>query len=196
MTLKNNRVPLLSNIKLCASFHRHMWIQTGVTVRKWLNGVMTSVTLTIDLWPLAWASCLSMVITPDNFRMIRWQEYCQKGVTDGQTDRQSDGQTEISVLRAAWSQLKILWLKTGGLLLSTVNRKLLTGGSLSNNYISIFFSISMQKESHGVSLLERWIPFTVSNIRCTLVGNRIVDHSDVVGASPVGAAPTKSSFST
>ena len=30
MTLKNNRVPLLSNIKLCASFHRHMWIQTGV----------------------------------------------------------------------------------------------------------------------------------------------------------------------
>ena len=36
----------------------------------------------------------------------------------------------------------------------------------------------------------------VSNIRRTLVGNKIVDHSDVVGASPVGAAPTKSSFST
>ena len=35
----------------------------------------------------------------------------------------------------------------------------------------------------------------VSNIRCTLVGNTIVDHSDVVGASPVGAAPTTSSFS-
>ena len=33
----------------------------------------------------------------------------------------------------------------------------------------------------------------VSNIRRTLV---IVDHSDVVGASPVGAAPTTSSFST
>ena len=30
----------------------------------------------------------------------------------------------------------------------------------------------------------------------TLVGNWIVDHSDVVGASPVGAAPTTSSFST
>ena len=29
-----------------------------------------------------------------------------------------------------------------------------------------------------------------------LVGNEIVDHSDVVGASPVGAAPTTSSFST
>ena len=36
----------------------------------------------------------------------------------------------------------------------------------------------------------------VSNIRRTLVGNTIVDHSDVVGASPVGAAPTTSSFST
>ena len=36
----------------------------------------------------------------------------------------------------------------------------------------------------------------VSNIRRILVGNKIVDHSDVVGASPVGAAPTASSFST
>ena len=30
----------------------------------------------------------------------------------------------------------------------------------------------------------------------TLIGNEIVDPSDVVGASPVGAAPTTSSFST
>ena len=36
----------------------------------------------------------------------------------------------------------------------------------------------------------------VFNIRRTLEGNKIVDHSDVVGASPVGAAPTTSSFST
>ena len=36
----------------------------------------------------------------------------------------------------------------------------------------------------------------VSNIRRTEVGNTIVDHSDVDGASPVGAAPTTSSFST
>ena len=35
-----------------------------------------------------------------------------------------------------------------------------------------------------------------SNITPILVGNKIVDHSDVVGASPVGAAPTTSSFST
>ena len=37
-----------------------------------------------------------------------------------------------------------------------------------------------------------------SDIRHTLVGNKIVDHSDVlvVGASPIVAAPTTSSFST
>ena len=35
-----------------------------------------------------------------------------------------------------------------------------------------------------------------STISRTLVGNKIVDNSDVVGASPVGAAPTTSWFST
>ena len=44
---------------------------------------------------------------------------------------------------------------------------------------------------HDVSIYRQ-----VSNIRRTLIGNEIVDHSDVVGASPVGAAPTTSSFST
>ena len=41
-----------------------------------------------------------------------------------------------------------------------------------------------------------WYYRKTSNISRTLVGNKIVDHSDVVGASPVGAAPTTSSFST
>ena len=49
MTLKNNMTPLLSNIKLCVSFHHHMWIQTGVTVQKRLSWVLTSVTLTFDI---------------------------------------------------------------------------------------------------------------------------------------------------
>ena len=35
-----------------------------------------------------------------------------------------------------------------------------------------------------------------SNIRRTLLDNNIVDHSDADGVSPVGAAPTTSSFST
>ena len=36
----------------------------------------------------------------------------------------------------------------------------------------------------------------ISNISRTLVGNKIVDHSDVVGVLPIGTAPTASSFST
>ena len=35
-----------------------------------------------------------------------------------------------------------------------------------------------------------------SDISRTLVGDIIVDNSDAVGASPVGAVPTTSSFST
>ena len=109
MTLKNNRAPLLSIIKLYASFHHHMWIQTGVTVRKRLSWVVTSVTLTFDLWPwlFAWTSLLSLVITPENFILIRWWQHSQKGVTDGQTDRRTDRRTDWTIHRAAWSQLKI-----------------------------------------------------------------------------------------
>ena len=42
----------------------------------------------LDLWPwpFAWTSLLSLVITPENFMMIRWWEHSQKGVTDRQTD--------------------------------------------------------------------------------------------------------------
>ena len=102
MTLENNRAPLLSNIKLYASFHHHMWIQTRVTVWKRLSWVVTSVTLTFDLWPFAWTLLWSLVITPKNFMMIRWWEHSQKGLTD----RRTDGQTENTICRAAWSQLK------------------------------------------------------------------------------------------
>ena len=109
MTLKNNRAPLLCCFQLCAWFHCHMWIQTGVRVRKRLSWVLTSVTLTFDLWPwpFAWTSLLTMVITPENFMMIRWWKHGEKGVTDRQTDRQTDRRTENTICRAAWSQLKI-----------------------------------------------------------------------------------------
>ena len=109
--LENNRAPLLSNIKLYVSFHHHMWIQTGVTFRKLLSWVVTSVTLTFDLWPwpFAWTLRWSLVIIPENFMMIRWWEHSQRGVTDGQTDRW----TEKNIHRAAWSQLKTVFLGMG-----------------------------------------------------------------------------------
>ena len=104
MTLKNNRAPLLCCFQLWAWFHCHMWIQTGVRVRKRLSWVLTSVTLTFDLWPwpFAWTSLLAMVITPENVMMIRWWEHGEKGVTDRQTDGRTDWTSHI----AAWSQPK------------------------------------------------------------------------------------------
>ena len=55
--LKMNREPLLCCIKLCASFHSHQWIQTGVTVRKCQICIKIDyfcpvrVTLKFDGWP-------------------------------------------------------------------------------------------------------------------------------------------------
>ena len=52
----------------------------------------------------------------------------------------------------------------------------------------------MSPTYHTISLRDKYRQ--VSNIRRILVGNKFVDHSDVVGASPVGGAPTTFSFST
>ena len=102
MTLKNNRAPLLSIIKLYASFHHHMWIETGVSVRKRLSWVVNSVTFTFDLWPwpFAWTSLLSLVITPENFMLIWWWEHSQKVWW---TDRQTDvfGEFDLSCYEAS-----------------------------------------------------------------------------------------------
>ena len=56
MTLKNNRAPLLCYFKLCAAFHTHWWIQTGVTVWKrpiWVkyDDFFSRVTLKFHGWP-------------------------------------------------------------------------------------------------------------------------------------------------
>ena len=109
---KNNRAPLQCPIKLCLLLHRHMLIQTWVTVRKQLKLILNSVTLIFDVWPIsfAWASHLALAISPEHFMMMWWQKHCERSVTDRQANRQTygrrDRQTEISVIRAAWSQLK------------------------------------------------------------------------------------------
>ena len=156
MTSKNNRAPLLSNIKVFASFHHHMSLQTGVTVRKRLNWVLTSVTLTFDLWPwpFAWTSLLSLVITRENFMMIRWWEHSEKGVThrqtyrqtdiqtDRQTDRQTDGQTDWTFHRAAWPQLKI----SGGPVILKQRRILMIIDIVSSSDIEDVESILVMKK--------------------------------------------------
>ena len=93
MILKGYRAPLLSHIKHCASFHYHMWIQTGVTVWKLLNWVLTSVTLTSDLYLnlhgphfCHWQSLpkISWRYNDGNIVKRVWQ-------AERQTDRQTDG---------------------------------------------------------------------------------------------------------
>ena len=83
MTLKHNRASLLSNIKLCASFHHHLW--SRVMVRRRLSWVLTSMILTFDLWPwhFAWTSPWSLIITLENFMMIRWWEHSEQGKSEG-----------------------------------------------------------------------------------------------------------------
>ena len=55
------------------------------------------------------------------------------------------------------------------------------------NIVSYLFQVP----NHFTSL--NWLYYCkVSHVRRTLVGNEIVDNSDVVGASPVGAATTTS----
>ena len=87
---QNNRAPLLCHCKLCASFHSHMWIQTGVTVQKRPNwGKICFDLYDLDLCHLTFTLC--MAITFVNM-MMRWQEHCEKV---WETDGQTDGRTEV-----------------------------------------------------------------------------------------------------
>ena len=67
---------------------------------------------------------------------------------------------------------------------------------LSSRSIRFYIELILYDNSGSSSHLNRNIDHQVSNIQRTLVGNWIVDPSDVVGASPIGAAPTTSSFPT
>ena len=53
-------------------------------------------------------------------------------------------------------------------------------------------------QDNFILLCESWFSdyHQTSNISRILVSNKIVDHPDVFGTSPVGAAPIASSFST
>ena len=54
MTLKNNRAPLLSCFKLCASFQIHRWSQTGVrkrSIRVKIGDFLSRVIFKFDGWP-------------------------------------------------------------------------------------------------------------------------------------------------
>ena len=110
MTLKYNRAPLLCCFQLCAWFHCHMWIQTGVRVRKRLIWVLTC---DIDLWPLTLTFCMDITSDHgnkswkfhDDTMMGTWWKRCDRR-TDRQTDGRTDGRKDWTSQKAAWSQLK------------------------------------------------------------------------------------------
>ena len=95
MTLKNYRASLLSNIKLPVSFHHHLWIQTGATVRKLLSW----------FWPLTLTFCMDLILViGDNSWKFHDDENIVKKVW--QAVRLTDGRTENTIHGAAWLQLK------------------------------------------------------------------------------------------
>ena len=61
---------------------------------------------------------------------------------------------------------------------------------------SLGYLIRFRVRPNTQSLLNRYNHSKTSHISRTLVGNKIVYHPDVVGASPVAAAPTESWLST
>ena len=178
MTLKNNRAPFLSIIKLYASFHHHMWIQTGVTVRKRLSSVVTSVTLTFDLWPwpFAWTSLWSLVITPKNFMMIRWWEHSQKGVTDRQTDGRTDGRTDWTIHRAAWSQLKTEYGVYDSTLVPSVSLVFQIPRMLSIGFTNILIRDSRSASWFFWSNFSNYLIVRVISTRFALIGVQMINH--------------------
>ena len=67
MILKNNRAPLQSYLKFCASFCSHRWFKTGDTVRKrpiWvkIDDFQSRVTLQFHIWPWKTIGHLSMLL--------------------------------------------------------------------------------------------------------------------------------------
>ena len=80
VTLKNNTAPVLYYFKLCASFHSHKWIQTGVRVRKrsiWVKIVdfLAIVTLKFDRWPSKTIGHLSYATTSFVHHFIAISEF-------------------------------------------------------------------------------------------------------------------------
>ena len=104
MTLKNNRAPLPCCFQLCAWFHCHMWIQTGV---KSPETAKLGVDLCdLDLWPLILTFWMDIMFGHGN-NSWKFHDDTMMGTWWQRCARQTDRRTENTICRAAWSQLKI-----------------------------------------------------------------------------------------
>ena len=87
MTLKNNRAPLLTYFKLCASFRSHWWIHARVRVQKRpisvkIGDFLSPVALKLDRWPwktigqlfYATSSYVHHFLAISEFKLELWSE--------------------------------------------------------------------------------------------------------------------------
>ena len=130
----------------------------GPETDKWVHDLSN-----LDLWPLTLTFRMDIMSvnsnTPENFRMIRWEEHCKKvWHWDGHTDRQ----TEISVVRAAWSQLK------------TIGHLFYTTSSFVQHLVAIGeFRWSYTPETPNLGQIRRFLePCDLEIWRMTLKNNR------------------------
>ena len=136
MTFKNNRAPLLCYFKLFTSFHSHLWIQNGVSVRKrsiWvkIGDILSRMTLKCDGWPwktigrlfYATSSFMHHFIAIREFKLETqgWGKVLFEGL-ESNTSTFSYLQVQVQVLRvlrrhqvhqllfqSSTSQVQVLW---------------------------------------------------------------------------------------
>ena len=102
MTLENNRASLFCCFKLCAIFHSHWWIQTGVTVRKrriWVkfDDFESRVTLKFDVWPWKTTGHLYYATSSSMHHFVAIGEF-KLELQSGNTQSRSNS----TIFRAVW----------------------------------------------------------------------------------------------
>ena len=137
-------------------------------------------------WSFVWGIHRSQVNSPHKGQWRRALMFLSSAAGDL---RRHGANYDVIVMNdiMRWKQFPHYWLFVRGFY-----RSLLYSHTKGQKCESLVFSLLLD----APITTQRNAYSKTYNIRRTLVGNKIVDHSDVVGASPVGAAPTTSSFST
>ena len=121
MTSKNNRVTPLWHFKPCASFRSHLWIQTGVAVRKrpnWCESCFDLCDFDLSHLTLTFSMDITSVSGNNswNFQDDKMTRTLSK-TCEGQADEQMDRQKEVFCLVAAktfywsdiWDAMTLIW---------------------------------------------------------------------------------------
>ena len=123
-----------------------------------------------------------------------WYQTCNKPLLESSMIMLTD--THTGITKPQWVNSSFTGLLTLQMTLQRVSSLLLMPGLLvSPTHQQPCFRI-FGSQHQGSCAVSELTYFQTSHIRCTLVSNKIVDPLEVVGASPIGTAPTTSSFST